>query len=165
MHKCLYMICPTDKLESVIFHRFEGQKYFYSSLGNSVVLDKITLRQITALIQTEGINEISFVLSEDNLIVRDAVRTQKFSDIGGLKKLYNSIEQQKNQTIHPWQTCNQYAEFLSYYLTQRIEELQSRLQDFALNQPTIHAKLYSPDEDRFRAVYSDMFRVDTVQLN
>lgn len=89
MHRCLYMICPSDYLEPVINSRFKGHNYFYTSLGNTVVSDEDTLGQIAAIIEENSIQEITFVLSEDNNFVFDALNHQNFIEIRGLMDAYN----------------------------------------------------------------------------
>lgn len=43
MHKCLYLVCPTDCLEPIINNTFKQEHYFYTSLGNAFVADSETL--------------------------------------------------------------------------------------------------------------------------
>jgi len=94
MKQCLYFICPTDYLETIIERTFDQENYFYSSLGNSVIFTKDELSEIKKLICSKGIREISFVLADDNPIVLDALANQNFSDIRGLKKFYNQVSEE-----------------------------------------------------------------------
>jgi len=72
MCKCLYLICPTDYLESIINKNYPNNSIFYTSLGNSFLPDKETLKHLKELIVLHKITEIQFILSEDNPIVLDA---------------------------------------------------------------------------------------------
>ena len=73
MQKNLFLLCPTDCLESVVNHVFRNENYFYTSLGNSIVPEKRTLEYIEELITKHHITNVYFVLSNDNPIILDAL--------------------------------------------------------------------------------------------
>ncbi len=81
MQKHLYFICPTDYLETVIEASFLEENYFLTSLGNSLRLDSETLGEINGFIESKNINEITFVLSEDNRFFnkKDELKLQTIS--------------------------------------------------------------------------------------
>ena len=165
MNNCLYMICPTDHLEPLVRKRFTGQKFFYTSLGNSLTIDENTLAHIAITINKHNINKITLILSEENSIVLGAINNQKFSTITGLKESYKSIIEQKREALHLWGTYNQHTLFLSYYLNKKIKDLKSRLKEHLGNPPNINGKLYSKPYNSFRNVYSHLICINTVQIN
>ncbi len=120
MQKCFFLICPTDCLESTINKIFKYENYFYTSLGNSFNYENKTLESIKKIIRKHKIKEIYFVISIDNKIILDAFGYQFFSEIRGLKKLYNEIISQKEESKISLQRGNDKFLVLSYYLNKRI---------------------------------------------
>lgn len=165
MHKCLHLICPTDGLESTINNRFNYDNYFYTSLGNSVVFDDNTVCQIKSLIKKHDIKEVSFVLSSENSIVFDALGNQNFSDIRGLNNFYLEINKQRVHSRELWRIDdNQYA-ILSYYLNNKINELQFELNNLHIKPIKISGKIYNKQEGIFDSIYSDLLCIKKYALN
>lgn len=165
MSKNLFLICPTDGLEPVIRNRFNGHSFFYTSLGNTLDMDEMALEQISELIEANDISTITLILSEDNRIVLDALDHQRFYKISGLIESYQSLTEHKKRVQESWQTHDQHTMILSYYLNQKIKELQSGLQSLLTNQPEINGRLYSKSYRSFRDIYSDLFCMHSNQLN
>lgn len=165
MRSSLYMICPTDHLEPVIHERFEGQKYFYTSLGNNLQMDKDTLGQIISMIKKHNITDISFVLSEDNTILLDALTRQNFAEIRGLKQAYSDVREHKKAIRKTWNTHDQHVMMLSYYLNQQIEEFHHKIRDRLTTLPQIKGKLFSRAYDAFREIYSPLLCINTTMSN
>ena len=155
MHNHLFLICPTDYLESVIANTFNQRNYYFTSLGNSIVFDTATVEQIIELIETKNINEISFVLSDDNSIILDALGKQNFSEITALTGFYDNIIKQKKHSEVSWQTCNRQALILSYYLNNKIKELGKILRGSCFEQLKIYGKIYNRQEMNFSDIYPD----------
>ena len=156
MHKCLYMICPTDRMESVICSKYEGYKYFFTSLGNAQILDDETIGQIAALIEKHDIRQITFVLAEDNQIILDAIGNQSFFEVRGLRAFYDFIQEQKKNTLNSWQMYQQYPMLLSYHLNERIKHLQTKLRGMLPYPPQYNGKLYSKEYNSFRDIHSEL---------
>ena len=165
MSKCLYMICPTDFMESAIDRSFDGQKYFYSSLGMSLAMDNDMLSDIVEVIQKYDIKEITFVLSEDNSIILDALNNQEFSTIRGLKESYDQIHEYNYIALHNWRSYNPHFIFLSYYLNRKIEELHDALRDLLTGPLVINGKLYSLAYDSFRTICPPLACINSASLN
>ena len=127
MQSRLYFICPSDHIEPIINCSFKSRNYYYTSLGNSVVFDHHTVNQIEHLILKHDIKEISFVLSDTNPIIFDALGKQDFSGIRGLNDFYDEILRQKEHSQVLWRECNRKFLILSYYLNYKIRELQSEI--------------------------------------
>ena len=98
MIKRLYLLCPTDCLEPVINSTFKQENYFYFSLGNSFIVENNTIESIKKIVKDHHIQEISFVLSNKNHIVIDALGTQDFLNMRGLRSLYNQLIKQKKHS-------------------------------------------------------------------
>jgi len=165
MKKCLYFICPTDGLETIIESSFNQENYFYSSLGNSIIFNENALRHTKSLICSIGIKEICFVLSDDNRIVLDALGNQDFSDVAGLKRLYNQVLIQKEHLETLWQIQDPQFLILSSFLNKKIEKLKDGLSDLMIGEITISGKIYSKEEHMFKDTYADLILTEEVIFN
>lgn len=164
MQKRLYLICPTDCLESVIDSKFKCENYFYTSLGNSFKFDAKTLNCISQVIKKHCISEVYIILSMDNKIVLDALGNQSFSGIKGLNHFYNEIVKQKERSEITLQNGSNNFSLLSYYLNKKINQLQSQLFNLS-NQPIVSGKIYNKHQNQFIDIYSDLVCLDTYHLN
>jgi len=165
MQKCLYLLCPTDCLEPIVNNTFKHENYFYYSLGNSFIVEDNTIECIERLIKKHNIKEISFVLSNNNHIVKDALGAQFFVKMRGLSSLYYEITKQKKYSEIFWDT--DYSEFsiISYYLNGKIKELQLEFRN-TFNYPlNINAKIYDRYNNAFRNIYSDLICIEKHYLN
>jgi hypothetical protein len=119
MKKHLFFICPTDYLEFIINQSFKDKNYYFTSLGNSVKFHSETMYEIKHLIRKYDIREISFILSNNNPIVFDALENQNFSRISRLDDFYCEIIKHKVSSEGSWQLYNGQYLILSYYLNVR----------------------------------------------
>lgn len=165
MKKLLYFICPTDCLESVIDDTFRQENYYYSSLGNSVIFYRRMLREIQKLIVEKNIKEISFVLSHDNRIVSDALDKQDFLNVRGLKNFYTKVIEQRQRVAILWESLNTQSLILSYYLNQKIKELEKGLKRLAIHGVKIKGKIYNKKQDSFEDIYHDLICMDYSNFN
>ena len=165
MKKCLYYICPTDSIESIIEQTFHQENYFYSSLGNSINFTDNELKETKKLIYLKKIREIVFVLSEDNKIVLDALGNQNFSDIRGLNSFYNQVVGKKKHLEMTWKTLNPQFLILSYFLNQKIKKLENGLNDLIIDPLTITGKIYNKQENVFKDIYSDLILTENIVFN
>lgn len=165
MQKHLFFICPTDYLESVIDSTFKQKKYYYSSLGNSIAFDAETAGQLSELLHAENITEVSFVLSDDNRIVFDALERQNFSEIAGLKDAYTQITRQKKHAEKSWQTHDHQFLLLSYYLNNRVRELKQQFKGKAVNQLKVNGIVYRRKKKQFSEIYPDLVCRESYALN
>ncbi len=165
MYNCLYLLCPTDCLESIINNTFKHESYFYTSLGNSFLFDSETIGHIKDVVKKYNIRKICFVLSADNKIILDALGNKDFSDIRGLKKFYNEIERQKKHSEVSWYTPNRQFSVLSYYMNKKIKELQLELSNFSDHSVRISGKVYNRHEGIFRNIHSDLICTKKYHLN
>ncbi|MBW1298228.1 hypothetical protein [Aquimarina litoralis] len=165
MKKHLYFLCPTDYLEPVINKTFDQENYYYNSLGNSITFDSEMVGQINRLVQTNDIKEITFALSDNNHIIRDAISNRDFIDIRGLEEFYSHILNQKLNSEILWQTDQDYFLVFSYHLNKKISELQLALNVLHNTPVKISGKIYSKDKNIFEDIYSDLVCVDKHCLN
>ena len=165
MQKQLYFICPTDYLERVIDNTFQQEKYYYTSLGNSITFDVDTVGQLSELLEAKNISNISFALAYDNRIIRDAVAQQDYSKVSGLKEIYIRIVKQQKQAKHSWQTADRQFLTLSYHLNSKINELKQVLSDTRFSPLPINAIIYSRQLQQFSDIYPDLVCREAVSLN
>ena len=166
MHKCFYLICPTDCLEHAINNTFKYQNYFYSSLGNPFNYDSKALESISTILKKYHIEEICFVLSMDNRIVLDALGNKEFSNIGTLHNFYNEIAIQKERSKISFRRNNnrQFA-VLSFYLNKKIKELELHITNVLNRSIKIGGKIYNKDKNTFTNIYSDLLLIEKYDLN
>ncbi len=165
MHSHLYFICPTDHIEPIINSSFGHRSYYYTSLGNSVAFDDDTIKQIEHLVLKHNIREISFVLSNTNVIFLDALGNRNFSEISGLDNFYNEVISQKEYSAGSGLKCNRKFLVLSYYLNYKIRELWHELNYPIINQVKIIGKIYDKKRNVFDEIYSDLICRDYISLN
>jgi len=165
MHSKLYLLCPTDCLESVINNFYESENYFYTSLGNSVVFSDAVIHQITKLVHQNKITEICFVLSHDNKIINDAIENQDFIAVRGLNTFYKKINSQKEYSQILSQTHYNHYFMVSYYLNGKIKELNLKLQNRIKHSITFSGKIYNRFENTFSTIYSELILIEKHQLN
>lgn len=167
MHRHLYFICPTDFLEPIINVSFQHCKYYFTSLGNSVIFDHDTITKVVELIRKNGITDISFVLATDNPIVSDALGNQKYAEIRNLNGLYNEIIQQKEHSIDSWQISDHQFSILSYFLNNKIRELQLELElkNLDTDQINISGQIYNKKSNAFYHIYSELICKHRFSLN
>ena len=140
MNGHLYFICPTDHLEPVINKVLQGDNYFFASLGNSLVFDEDLCSEIGNLVELKDIQSITFILSDKNKVIRDALLHQDFSRFGRLKGLYDEITNHKEQSrCHGVQDTQIQELILSVHLDSKVKELMTKMPAQDLN---IDAKIY-----------------------
>lgn len=101
MINTLFLICPTDYMEPLIEEYFVGNKYFYTSLGNSIHLsDDNTFGQIKQFIRKRNISKIVFVLKENNKIFKEVINHSSFEEIRSLGDLYHEVKHHKSLVSH-----------------------------------------------------------------
>jgi len=153
MENNLFLLCPTDGLESVINHSFKGRNFFFTSLGNSLFLDKGILFDIEELIRKLEITSVYLILSKYNLFINDALSKQKFYEIQGMKNFYHEIYNLKKDSENSWQKDNQLYLVLSYYLEKRIKELKNKLSIIGKDSLKINGKIYNLQQGVFVQTY------------
>lgn len=165
MNASLFFLCPTDCLESIVNKKYIGENYFYNSLGNNLTLDSITLESIIRLVSRHNIRNIYLVLSEQNKIAVDAMEGQTFPKISGLQNFNNSINQSKKQSELFWKTSEPVFSSLSYYLNQKIRQLQLNLSYVLTQSVNLEGKIYIKSQNKFVDIYPDVVCLRDYILN
>ncbi|CAL2091132.1 hypothetical protein [Tenacibaculum sp. 190524A05c] len=156
MQKCLYFICPTDALESVINNSFNSENYYYTSLGNSINLNDRVIASLEDLIVDKRISEISIIIANDNRIIRDAVEDKSFSELNGLDGFYETIEIQRNFLNVFWQINTGKDTLLNNFIRNKIKEIQDVLNKLFLNPVKVSGKIYQKRESIFTDIKLDI---------
>ena len=165
MNASLFFLCPTDCLESIVNKKYIGENYFYNSLGNNLTLDSITLESIKSLVCRHNIRNIYLVLSEQNKIAVDVMEGQTFPKIRGLQNFNNSINQSKKQSELFWKTSEPVFSALSYYLNQKIRQLQLNLSHVLTQSVNLEGKIYIKSQNKFVDIYPDVVCFRDYSLN
>lgn len=165
MQKHLYFICPTDQLEPIINNRFKQTNFYLTSLGNSIAFDADMISEVKELLETENINDISFVLSDDNRFVSDALENKDLSEVTGLSGFYNQIERQKERSQGVRQTWNRQFLILSYHLNSKINELKQELNEASTDPLRINGMIYQRSTKTFSDIYSDLICGNYIGVN
>ena len=165
MNASLFFLCPTDCLESIVNKKYIGENYFYNSLGNNLTLDSITLESIKSLVCRHNIRNIYLVLSEQNKIAVDVMEGQTFPKIRGLQNFNNSINQSKKQSELFWKTSEPMFSSLSYYLNQKIRQLQLNLSYVLTQSVNLEGKIYIKSQNKFVDIYPDVVCFRDYSLN
>lgn len=164
MRNQLYFICPTDYLENVIERTFQEEKYFYTSLGNSVSFDAQSVGQFSEFLEKRLIGEISFILSTDNRIILESLQKKQICRIKGLQSFHAEITKQKKQVELVWQTQDYPFLLVSYYLNSRIKALRKVL-SYTASHFNITGKIYVRSKKTFKDIYFDPMCRQSIALN
>ena len=165
MNASLFFLCPTDCLESIVNKNYKGKNYFYTSLGNNSSFDLISLESIKALICRHNIRNIYFVLSEQNKMVVDAMEGQTFSQVRGLQNFNQAIRFHKKRSNLFWNTSDLVFLTLSYYLNQKIMQLQLNLSSELYQSVNIKGKVYIKSKNTFVDIYPNLVCLTEYNLN
>ena len=165
MSAILFLLCPTDCLETIINKEYRGKNYFYNSLGNTLTYDSATLASIKCLVIKHNIGKICFVLSEQNKIVKDALGGQIFSKLRGLQNFNEEIKLHKEQSELFWKTTDPIFSTLSYYLNQKIIELKLNFSCELRQSVNIKGKVYLKSKNTLVDIYPDLVCLTENKLN
>jgi len=161
MKNHLYFICPTDNLETILNSKGKKQNYYCSSLGNSVEFDKQVMNEIKGLISDKNITTITFILSDTNKILLNAISGVNKQPINGLRSYNNKIRKQKKLSYLLWEARDQRIPILSSLLNSKISELKTKLS----SEIKIHGEIYSTNEKTFKSIHMDVLHREKYSLN
>lgn len=156
MMKRLFFICPTDFLETIINDTFKGENYFVTSLGNSISFEAGQAEEINVLIDSKGIQEIIFVLSEDNRIHQNAQELQGASNINGLYSFCSQIEAEKVRSALRWKSDGRSKAVLYKHLKKKVQDLKSTLHRRQLNEVKLKTLVYSKRKEAYSELQHDL---------
>lgn len=164
MLKHLFFVCPSDNLETLIEKNYFHKNYFLSSLGNSISFSDDFMDEINSLLETKDIQKITFVLSNNNRFILDAMINQEFKYIRGLKKYYQMVEERKELASKSFKNQNFRSLITSHILKTKVNELNSKLLDWIRNKITIKGKIYDTDKNSFIDVKIDLIQPESLFL-
>ncbi|AXT51144.1 hypothetical protein D1818_10015 [Aquimarina sp. BL5] len=72
---CLFMICPTDNIESVL-RKTDSKAFFYSALGANFRWDTDTQESLITLIENQKITQVIFITKYTNLFYREVLEPE-----------------------------------------------------------------------------------------
>ena len=163
MNTTLFLLCPTDCLESIINKEYKGNNYFYTSLVNIFTYNSTTYESIKGLVYKHHIKKIYFILSDQNKIVEDALEGQIYSEVRGLQNFNERIKFHKEQAELFCKTTEPMFLALSYYLNQKIRQLHLICQsDHSI---CIKGKVYLKHKNTFVDIYPDLVCLKAHNLN
>lgn len=165
MERHLYFICPTDHLEPVINNTYRQENYYLTSLGNSMPFNIERVLQLGDFLRKKGINKITFVLSDENHIVRDILENKDFSGISGLGDFHDQMAGQKKLIEQVWHSNHGQFMNLFYHLNNKINQLRQGLTFLSIEPPDIHGKIYNRNKGVFRDIYADFTYPDKIRVN
>ena len=166
MNKHLYFICPTDYLEVIINNTFDKESYFCTALGNTIAFNNKTIEYIKGLLESERIRAITFILSDDNEIISNALYHRDLPKINRLENLYDTIKYQKNRISLLTRKKDILPLFVSFHLNLKINELKKSLKEtWFLNEIQIDAKVYNRKTQKFFHLESNNFKRECFYLN
>ena len=165
MYKHLYFVCPSDHLEALIEKEFPHENYFMSSLGNSISFSKDITEEVNALIESKGIEKISFILSEDNKLILDGIKSQNFDNIKDLRRLYKNISDHKWETSKVFREKNIQKLIIAKLLNQKIKEMNMNLYDWLSSKICIDAMIYCRNSKEFKEIPKRLIEPYNIHLN
>ncbi|HMP32551.1 MAG TPA: hypothetical protein PKD85_23290 [Saprospiraceae bacterium] len=149
----LYLICPTDFLELTIDSSFEGNKFFYTSLGNSIDLEnRRTIGQIKFLLRRYEISKITFILKINNTIIQDITNYGISTNITSTQTLFKQQRQEITKFFQPKDDLTLKKLCISTFLLQKTRILCQKLGANS-NDIEISALLYMGDDSTFVKVF------------
>ena len=95
MFNKLYFICPTDNIESIINSKLTDNNFYITSLANSITFNYDFIKELYSIVESKKISEITFVLSDDNKLINDAIENKDYKNIKSLDHLNFKISLQK----------------------------------------------------------------------
>ncbi len=164
MSNNLYFICPTDNLESIINSTFNVEKYYVTSLANSITFNHQFIKALCSTIEYKGITDVTFILSDDNQFVRDALQSKDFKNIRGLESFYQRISKHKNFINTIWYSSDIRQILISYMLNLKKREFQNIINS-SVQSLNINAMIYNKERNEFNKVRSELLNLEFFNLN
>ena len=165
MNKHLYFVCPTDNLETVINNKFHQENYYLTSLGNSINFRPELINEINSLVEAKNITNITFVLSLNNRIISDALKSQNYNNIKGLKSFYDVITKEKYRSKALWLTSDIQVLIISYYLNLKTRKLKLLLNNWFRDEVKVKAKIYHKKDNTFNEVLNNILSLESFISN
>ena len=164
MYNKLYFICPTDNIESIINSKLNHNNFYITSLANSITFNYHFIKELYSIIESKKISEITFVLSDDNRLINDALENKENKNIRSLDHLNLKIYSQKNFFKKESTISEIRLDIISYLLNQKKNELKNITDSLGLKLD-INAKVYNKEVNEFTKVKSKLLNLEFFNLN
>ncbi len=165
MKKRLYFVCPTDYLEAKIEASYNGESYYYTSLGNAVDLKGENINELIQLIEAKNIEEIIFVLSNENQVVRQIVNRKYYTFFKGFNRLYHKVNRYNSTMAKLWESYDE-EDLISSFLSTRIKEMQTMLQAQLMGKNIkVDGKIFDKVNNQFQTIQPCLFKRKLYDLN
>lgn len=165
MPKRLFFICPTDHLETYLNNKFTEESFYYTSLGNSVKFKENTVQEINNLIIKKGIDEITFVLSNENKIVNTFLHSPFLHNSSSLFKFGSILKYHQTKMNKLWKAGDSQSPVLSNLLKSKIQALQPHINKWIVDDIKINAKIYYKKDQTLCDINTDLFNRLQYNLN
>ena len=165
METTLFLLCPTDCLESKINKEFKGDNLFYSSLANNYSFCMNTVANLEELIINNDIKEIYFVLSTQNKIILDTIAGQSLSQIRGFQNFDHLTNKHKELSELFWNSTDTKRVIISYFNNHKIEQLKENFRSDINRLVRIKGKIFFKTENEFLNINSKLVCLNHLNLN
>ncbi len=164
--KTLFLICPTDFLETTINSRFKGDNYFYSSLGNSFQLsDDLLFGQIKEFLLDKSINRIMLVLKDSNTFFSGKLNESDANSIACIKDIQKDTLKNKTEIAKFSGDLNTQKKLaISKYLNRKTRLLENQLKD-EFSSINVKAQLFIEADESFEDVFNPLITEIVFSLN
>lgn len=164
MFNNLYFICPSDNIESITNSKLKDNNFYITSLANSITFNYDFIKELYSIIESKKISEITFVLSDDNKLINDAIENKEYKNIKSLDHLNLKISLQKNFYNKESTTSEIRLDLISCLLNQKKYELKNIMNSLGLKLD-INAKVYNTKVNKFTKVKSKLLNLEFFNLN
>lgn len=165
MKRHLFFVCPTDYLETVINKHFYQENYFVTSLGNSISFNSQVIEEINTLIEAKSIAEISFVLSDNNKIIMDALKSENLKSFNGLESFYDRISTHTKRAEILKHVFHSETLFIGNYLNFKVQGLIPQLKNWFSDKVKVNALIYQREKNVFKETYTELIHLENFCLN
>ena len=164
MFNKLYFICPTDNIESIINSKLNDNNFYITSLANSITFNYDFIKELHSIIESKKISEITFVLSDDNRLINDALENKENKNIKSLDHLNLKIYSQKNFFKKESTISEIRQEIISYLLNHKKNELKNITDSLGL-ELDINAIVFNKEVNEFTKIKSKLLNLEFFNLN
>ena len=147
--KRLYFICPTDYIEATINQAFEGENYFLTSLGNTLVFDDYKVQEVSALIQMNEIKEVVFVLSDENRFFHETLGSNGLASIVEFSGFFREKNPKRVSSLLRKNGKSHNYILLEAYLDSKLQELNFRLKNSQIDNVEMSTMIYFKQDNSF----------------
>jgi hypothetical protein len=105
-------------------------------------------------LEGKNIKKISFVLSDTNTVVSDAMKLKSASSLDGMKRFYSEVASENDITFELWRRCDSRNVILSNLLSRKMERFKSLMKNGSMERLEITGMIYCKGERKFKDIQS-----------